>query len=375
MAPGTPLTVFGSFGFGNLGDELVPDCFRHLVRAAGRDADIRSMSRFAKIPPGPSAAFPGDEPPADLAGRTLVLAGGGIIEPRAMSCMNRAFSLAGRVLGLRVAAHAISVEPGVRFSWRQRRALAGQLRSMGRIMVRDSLSAEVLGTLVPGQPVRVIGDIALWLQPEEVPAELVRHLPGKAIPVILADVWETDDFLDWMATDLADLARNLDAALLMLPISGEFGNDLALHARLRDRLARVAPDVEVAFPAEQLPLAVFTPGVVGTLLQQAPLVVSMRLHGCVMSYAVGTPFVGLAYHPKLQGFAQTVGWPRALVPRRLPHQQSAGAYGYRFSDLAIGRGDLSAAAAAVIDDADFSARAYFRRLQVTALDELLERLE
>lgn len=372
MASGNALTVFGSFGFGNLGDELVPECFGHLMRAAGQRGEIRAMSRFANIPPGSAAPFPEKPALSDQNLGPLVLAGGGIIEPREMSCMNRAFALAGKVPGLRVATHAISVEPGVQFSWGQRRKLARQLRNIGPVMVRDNLSAEVLGTLVPGHPVRVIGDIALWLQPSEIPEEVARLVPERAIPVILSDVWETDDFLEWMAVELVDLARNLNAALLLLPISGTFGKDLAVHARLRDCLVRTAPDVELAFPAEQLPLALFSPGVVGTLLQQAPLVVSMRLHGCVMSYAVGTPFVGLTYHPKLLGFARTVGWPKALVPHKLPTRQSQGAYGYQFSDLAVERGDLSAAAEAVLGDADFSAVPYFRRLQIKALGELLE---
>ena len=77
MVSASSLTVFGSFGFGNLGDELVPDCFGHLLAAAGQASQVRSMSRFSKIPPGVSAAFPEPDAalPQDLAGQTLVLSG------------------------------------------------------------------------------------------------------------------------------------------------------------------------------------------------------------------------------------------------------------------------------------------------------------
>lgn len=373
MAQADPVTVFGSFGFGNLGDELVPQCFANLLRAAGRTDDVQAMTRFDKVTHGDAAPFPGDAGAVALGARTLVLSGGGIVEARAKSCMNKAFSLKATAPDLRVAAHAISVEPGVRFSWKQRRALRQQVEHIGRVNVRDSLSAEVLSALVPNHPIRVIGDIALWIEPQDVPADLEALTLPDAIPVILADVWQGDDFYDWLTTELAELSRRMKRPLMMLPFSQAHGKDMKIHGNVRDRLAQAAPDVKVVFPLENLPFERFTPEVVAGLLARAPLTVSMRLHGCVMSYAVRTPFVGIAYHPKLRGFCETVGMPAALAPQVLPKTQSPGSYGYDFGDLNMEKGLLSARAEAVLEDSDFSAIAYFRRLQITALTDTLDR--
>lgn len=369
------LTVFGSFGFGNLGDELVPACFRNLLRAADDPSSVDVLSRFRGIEIGEAAPFPELDQPSDgpHAG-TLVLAGGGIIEARDMSCMNRAFLLQNARPGLRVVTHAVSVEPGVQFSWKQRRALNQQLRHTGATTVRDVLSAETLMGLAPDHTTRVIGDIALWMEPGEVPAELAAMVPDRAIPVIMGDFWDTPDFLNWLTQELVDLARNLDAALLLLPFSGAFGEDIPIHAKLRDMLVAAAPDVEVSYPMETLPFATFTPGAVAAILKAAPLTVAMRLHGCVVSYAMQTPFLGLAYHPKLRGFAETVGAPNALVPPSLPRMQSPGTYGYTFADLGLGRGALSETADQVLNDTDFSAIPYFRRQQVIAVRALMDRL-
>ncbi|MEM8580242.1 MAG: polysaccharide pyruvyl transferase family protein, partial [Pseudomonadota bacterium] len=373
MAHSNTLTLFGSFGFGNLGDELIPHCFRALLAAAGETRPVKVLSRFRDTQIGETAPFPETGQGGPHSG-ALILAGGGIIEPRAMSCMNRAFALKSDRPGLTVATHAISVEPGLPFGWRQRRALQRQLAHIGPTTVRDVLSAEVLMHLAPGHRTRVIGDTALWMDPGEVPVDLAAMLPGRAIPVILGDIWETQDFFDWLTGELSDLARNLNAALLLLPFSGVFGKDMPVHRTLRDRLAEIAPDIEVVFPLETLPFASFSPGAVATILGNAPLVVSMRLHGCVLSYAMHTPFIGLAYHPKLRGFAETVGARAALVPHTLPERQSSGTYGFRFADLELKPGAMSAAADAVMKDFDFSAIPYFRRQQVMAVRDLIARL-
>lgn len=375
MPSSDSLTLFGSFGFGNLGDELIPQCFRNLLAAAGESQTVQVLSRFRGTEIGETDPFPeGEAAQGGPQSGPLILAGGGIVEAREMSCMNRAFALRRARPGLRVATHAISVEPGLRFTWKQRRRLLHQLNHIGATTVRDVLSAEALMHLAPGHRTRVIGDTALWMEPGAVPEELTAILPDTPIAVILGDVWETPDFFDWLTRELTDLARNLNAPLLLLPFSGAFGNDMPVHLTLRDRLAETAPDIEVAFPLEHLPFASFTPEAVATILKDASLVVSMRLHGCVLSYAMRTPFLGLAYHPKLRGFAETVGAQAALIPGTLPERQSAGTYGFKFSDLELAPGTLSDAADVVMNDFDFSAIPYFRHQQIVAVRDLIARL-
>lgn len=114
-----------------------------------------------------------------------------------------------------------------------------------------------------------------------------------------------------------------------------------------------------------------SPGRAAALLRRADLTISMRLHGCVVSYAVGTPFLALAYHPKLRGFVETVGHNSALIPNNLPNHQSSRTYGYKFADLNLRRGMLVDRAGLVIPEIDFSATAYFKRLQICSIRKIL----
>ena len=50
--------------------------------------------------------------------------------------------------------------------------------------------------------------------------------------------------------------------------------------------------------------------------------------------------VGLAYHPKLVGFARTVGIERFILPNEV-HMQRNGQYGNGFHELAIEKTALS----------------------------------
>lgn len=57
-------------------------------------------------------------------------------------------------------------------------------------------------------------------------------------------------------------------------------------------------------------------------LAQAEVVIGERLHACVLAAAVGTPFVGLEYRPKLRDFAASLGVERLLMRTdSLDHEQ------------------------------------------------------
>ena len=40
----------------------------------------------------------------------------------------------------------------------------------------------------------------------------------------------------------------------------------------------------------------------------ADLVVSMRLHGCIIATTLGIPWIGIAYNPKVSSLAEAIGW-------------------------------------------------------------------
>lgn len=359
------IAVFGSFGYGNIGDEAVPVAFGRMARAAGLDRAILPLSRFAKAPmPGvlyraDAARLRAELQPED----TVFLVGGGIIEPGPNSCLNRAAEVRRATSPFPILPFAVSVEPGVRFGFAERHRLRRLLRELPELLVRDEQSQTVLSRLIDDIPIRVIGDIALWLEPDALPAPWADMLPERYIAVTLADTWKDAGFFEWLARDLARVARDQQASVVLLPISTAVGDDIALHTALCQRLTELATPAQLlAFEGCPFP----APGWIAEVYRRAELVISARLHGCVIAYAQKTPFVGIGYHPKLEGFARTVGWEAMIVPRDLPRRQSPGAYGFALSDLTFQDGMLSAASRAAMAHGDFSAREFFRMKQLQA---------
>src|SRR5262249_7868253 len=102
----------------------------------------------------------------------------------------------------------------------------------------------------------------------------------------------------------------------LVPMTGPFDDDRDEHKAIAQKLALLKPELEVCKIETTL-----TPRAVAHLLGNATLVVSMRLHGCVMAYAQRTPCVCLVYHPKLSGFSKTEMWPGAQLPSSIPERQ------------------------------------------------------
>lgn len=365
-----PTMLFGSFGYGNIGDEAVPSAFGHMARAAGEDLTVLPVSRFAKAPM-PGIVYMQDAAQMDrssLAGRTVFLSGGGIIEPHANSCLNRLAELRRKTVPFNIQPFAISCEPGVKFNFRERRRLRQLLQDLPEVLVRDEVSQRALEGILRDVPVRVIGDIVLWLEGEALPEHHARNLPERYVAVSLASIWSDGDFFGWVAAELAQISRRLDAKILLVPISNAVGDDVAQHRQLCQMLNQEFGMRAQLFDFQGEPFP--KPEWIAEIYSRASLVISSRLHGCVIAYACRTPFVGIGYHPKLQGFARTVGWEEMIVPKTLPPRQSPGRYGYSWSDLSVASGAAVAAAESAIGCANFSARDYFRMKQVQAFRHL-----
>ena len=361
-----PNIVFGSFGFGNVGDEAVPEAFGAMAKAAGYSADVQALTRFENglmdgvIYRDDAVLFL-----HDFSRRDVFLVGGGIFEPGENACFNRLYDIHKTARNFDIMPFAVSVEPGVRFSWRDKRRMIHTLNSLETVCVRDELSANVLSGLVPNANIETIGDIVLWLEPKTIPPEV--NIPERYIVVSLASTWTDNGYYNWIVEELSALSNQHDVEIVLLPISFLVGDDIEQHTKILNRLL----DERVrASLLDFSGIPHFENGWIAEIYRNSELVVSSRLHGCVISYAQGTPFVALGYHPKLKGFCKTVLSESSLLPKTLPDQQDRNAYGFDFESLNLKRGQLVERASHVMGGADFSAKEYYKRKQLLAFQKL-----
>lgn len=359
------ISVFGSFGYGNVGDELVPSCIEGLSAECGIPLRVLPVSRFrsGKLD---GVVYLGTEDGDALRaalGSKVLLCGGGIVEPQDFSCLNQLVTAGKRMGGVDFLPFAISTDHAVRYSRRHSVGIKRALGHLPEIYVRDDLSNAALQRLLPGQTVTTVGDIALWLRAEEPPRDVFRPTDAPSIAVTLGDQWTSDDFISYIANEIARASRRLDLAVDLIPISNTVGKDVELHARLQECLReRHGVKARLSLFAGA---AILNPAWIAYAYAKSAVVVGMRLHACVMAYSQRTPFVAIAYHPKVAGFCKTIAWSDFVLPDRLPKQQDDGSYGYRFETLALQSNDVADRLEAVLAMSDFSALDFYRRRQRT----------
>jgi len=334
------VTVAGSFGLGNVGDEAVPLALRDLAAARGWNIELDVLARFDRVVvPGVVSLGPQDKSRrASLGGRPVVLCGGGILAPHADAVVFRCRHILQQVGLERVSLLGAGVEAGVQFGWVMRRRLRRLLQGFRCLYVRDEFSWQTLRAILPGRHIEICGDCVLWMKPaEQVPAAVGGV--GRYLAVSLAPRWSTESSLaSWLAGHLVKLAREVGAAIVFVPCSTRFDDDRGEHRKVAARVQQLDPEVRTLCVEDEL-----DPRQVAAVLGASELTIAMRLHALVMAYAQRRPFVALAYHPKVAAFAQTVGCAHAVLPAALPPRQCRGAYGYGLAATGLMEADLAAA--------------------------------
>ena len=155
----------GSFGFGNVGDEAIVEALSDLHYEIGSTCALTMLTRFAS----PQRQFYGlplsvqddrDELEASLSRVPIVVAGGGVFEPKANAVAFKCFSEI--VSANRNSSFlACSFEPG-NYSFFQRRKARILMRNAKSFSVRDQWSAKLAHKL-GGANVQCVGDLVLSL--------------------------------------------------------------------------------------------------------------------------------------------------------------------------------------------------------------------
>lgn len=170
--------------------------------------------------------------------------------------------------------------------------------------VRGPLTSRYLSRLAGPGAIGVMGDAALALDPKP-DGRLLDALAGIDPALRLAAVnWgcsQTSVFgydEQRAMAGLAEGARHLIGRGFAALIYPMWDNDVAACQRLCHAVGR--PEACRAIPY------VPTPNAICTLLGKAALSVGLKLHACVLSARMGTPFISLAYRSKCYDFALSV---------------------------------------------------------------------
>jgi polysaccharide pyruvyl transferase WcaK-like protein len=360
------VVLLGSFGFGNAGDEAVPLAITDLADAIGVRTRLHTIGRWPRVPSSDVIGLDEAEASAwrTLQGATAILVGGGIIEPDPGACINRFRPLLEKLRPRSVSLFSANVESGKRYRFLQKRRLRDQLLRMDRCLVRDVRSLQTLRELAPKRKVDVSGDIVLWLRPDSAPQPFERH---SYIAVSLAPRWDNHPkWCEWVSRELAVLSEETELGLVFVPFSTHFDDDRPIHRRIAEMIQTIAPGTTCVTLDQHM-----GPRTVLRVLADAKAVIGMRLHSCVMAFSQNVPFVGLGYHPKLFGFAETIRSPRAVViPRAcaLP----PGEYGYAFHEGQFRRGDLIQATLSVISSAEPTSLSSLRKQLAEGFSNILD---
>ena len=376
MLKGSPsdkndLVIFGSFGFGNIGDEAVPYAMQDLLEDVNCQVKTHILSRF-NAPKIQTVIGLGSDYTSELSalkGAPGLLVGGGVIEPRNMCCVLRYADYMERNQPSASSIFMGSFEFGVKYGWSVKRRLNQLFERLDHVYTRDYLSEIYLRENFPQVNTSTVADAVLAMRPTA-DRPLQNELPNNEyIAVALCGAWKEDkQWYRWIIAELVRLSNSLGKQLVFVPMSCHASDDDRVeHQKIVDGMIQAGVSQQPWLLNQSLPPRVFA-----ALLRDAALVISMRLHGCVVAYAQQTPFVGLSYHPKLNGFSQTVGWRNFVLPARQPAMQSGGQYGYKFSDLDFDNNDLFNTAHNAMEHGSFNLLPVFKDRLRVALGLILD---
>lgn len=182
------------------------------------------------------------------------------------------------------------------------------------LMVRDEDSVRLLrDSGVPTERITLAPDVVYALDLDgETPAELLTLKKTHALVGVNLRPWQRSDVsISTLAAEIADAVRAFakelgrPVAVVLLPLQEGATYDRQV---LQDFASTLS-----GFEIYELPSPLEKRAFIGTL-KALDLVVSMRLHCCLLSHRLGVPVVGLAYDPKLTAHFGELGRDLLALP-------------------------------------------------------------
>jgi polysaccharide pyruvyl transferase CsaB len=298
----TRIIISGYYGFGNTGDEAILTALLLLLKRArsaqvtvisarpertAREHGVHSISRLD---------FPTIFRSINRA--DLLISGGGGLLQDVTSSRSLLYYLSIIRMGCRPNHKAVLLAQSIGpiSTPLDRYLTAHVLEKVNLITVRDEASSRELTALgVKRPPIHVTADLALLLEKDskEHEAALLKSLGLEQRPFIIFCL-RTLKNQPFPIELFASAARRLEKAygprVLFLPFQTTFDQEVA-----RTLHEAVAGSVFIPDPLKPYQLI--------SLFSRAELIVGMRLHSLVFAAKARTPFLPLAYDPKVTAFA------------------------------------------------------------------------
>jgi polysaccharide pyruvyl transferase WcaK-like protein len=336
-ASGSGVYLYGYYGQGNIGDDLLMESAVGLIRSIRPHAPIHVHCHDPERLPGFAASgalipVPANRILADQATSrpkrlaaymaavdaalsrcdTLVFGGGTVFQDKggpASLLVIMATVLAARRRGLRVVMLGSGVAPFETMAGRF--AMGRILAAADAVCVRDETSLEICRALRKTAPLRLTGDLAYALDRGQ-----RRPRPQDGPPHVLLSIQPAVTDRNTPAGERAraalravisdTLTRSGGCSLLALEVKapGEAGlDDVAAWGRTASGFLTEAPD-----RVRILPLS-GSLARIQTLMAGGGVHAGMRYHGHVLAALGGMPFCGLAHDPKIREVAAAFAMP------------------------------------------------------------------
>jgi polysaccharide pyruvyl transferase CsaB len=326
--------IFGAAGYGNLGDDAILEGTLAQLRG-GVDAQFAAVGgeRLGEIAPRLGIEALRHEQPRlwldAIARADLALIGGGgllydstfvprldsLLDPRSHWLYQCAkIAAAARTAGKRVALFDIGVGPLMTDAGRHAARFVAQCAEW--ITTRDEPSAELLVSLGiararvqaacdPAMFLRSApaADAARWLQGREIarrprPWIALNARPWYLFPGSEASAQRRQGLYAALARFADLLAARTGGTIALLPLTLAGEDDGGALGEIQSMVERQSQVLLLDSPTD--------PGLLEAVVGEFDLLVGMRLHSLILAANAGTPFIALAYDPKVDAFAAAI---------------------------------------------------------------------
>jgi len=317
------VAISGYYGFGNCGDEAVLLSIISCLRQLKPDTRIvvfsndPSMTRSAYGVAAVNRWDPVKVAYELMTCRLLISGGGSLLQDETstkslyyyMGIIRLATFLKKKVMIYSQGIGPLNIE-------KHRARVARLLNRCHTITVRDAVSASLLGELgvkteisTTCDPVMAFGidDIdgaqIAGIEKDIAESGILDSADGNRKPLMLAAIrcWKDNSHFGAVAEFLDTVIRSGWDVLL---VSAHFPVDAEAIDGLRHLMATQPHSLKKSVTARQF-LA---------LTARADMVFSMRLHGLICGFTMGTPVIGISYDPKVDGFMAQAGLQKYCLP-------------------------------------------------------------